>query len=219
MTNRGHPLQQPGEWPTKPSLHQHNKLLVTVFKLQRWPHLLDRRNPKKGCVNLRKSTNRTDSRPNQSLTGVFPTKHPQHLGTTCFTRNARDKNCRVYNTTHPRQGILVLEQHRCILQNQPLRSFRGARIHHLAPSRLLEAEHFLSLQHSYSKFGVIRTILPTNATTEKKQQQNREVLNKLSKQQNNTEFNDNNNNSSNYAANRVAKFSTLLGSFSEEIVE
>lgn len=141
-------------------------------------------------------------RPNQSLTGVFPTTEapPANIREqqlvlqigTHWTRTSEGDHF----PPHPgqpssQQGVYSFWKITTSInlhnQEEKLPELNApAILHRLSGSE----EHFLSLQHSYSKFGVFRTILPATTNninrTEKFQ----------AKQSYNTEFNNNNSKSS-----------------------
>lgn len=129
---------------------------------------------------IRQSITRKDLRPNQSLTGVFPkTKHIYILQHLASQRDWTSTHCGQHLTspflvtTPVVKGILVLEQHRSICKANQEGTFlnperkRDKTCNQQPCKSLTRKDDFLSLQHSYSKFGVFRTILPTNATRRK----------------------------------------------------
>lgn len=179
---RGHPPPETtGGWPTDPNLYQHNKPSVTVLNFNVCLiYAKQSKNSNDGCKNSSKvHHSKRFIRPNQSLTGVFPSRSTptscntllrtgcKHTGQAHWGHNRNVIHGHTPRQRYTRPGTTSINLQRPIKKELPSTERQIVRSTTLQIS-LGGGTNFLSLQHSYSKFGVFRTILPTNAATQKK---------------------------------------------------
>lgn len=178
MTNtRSLSPETTGEWPTDPNSYQHNKPSVTVLNFN--VCLIYQTKIKisnDGCIKQFDSPSLEKIYVQTNLWLEFSRRRstPTSCNTLLHNGTGQAHTVGSTNITTPVvKGILVLEQHRSICKANQEGTFldperkRDKTCNQQPCKSLTRKDDFLSLQHSYSKFGVFRTILPTNATRRK----------------------------------------------------